>query len=86
MSEFGQVLFCVFYGPKRSRGLVYKGFIVLPKKEPFSWGTNAGNPERVRWTHFALPGSQSEYRFRGFSYVIREIASNKMIGLMTCFT
>ena len=36
--------------------LVNKGL----KKENFSCGTNAGNPERERWAHLACSGTQSE--------------------------
>ena len=36
----------------------------MAKKRTFTCGTNAGNPERVRWAHVACLGSQSECRIR----------------------
>jgi len=36
----------------------------MAKKRTFSYGTNAGNPERAKWAHLGRPGSQSERRIR----------------------
>ena len=36
----------------------------MAKKRTFSRGTNAGNPERVRWTLLSCWGSQSEHEIR----------------------
>ena len=48
----------------------------MAKRRPFTCGTNAGNPERVRWPHLACLGSQSKCRIclilptRRFSHII----------------
>ena len=34
------------------------------KKRTFTCGTNAGNPERVRWAHLSCLGNQSKFRIR----------------------
>ena len=53
-----------------------KDFLYGKKQNFFSWGTNAGNPERARWAHFARSGSQSEsgiyfiLPIRGFRSII----------------
>ena len=46
------------------RLLVNKGFITWSKKDFFSRGTTAGNPERARWPQFGRSSSQSEHRIR----------------------
>ena len=45
----------------------------MAKKRTFSYGTNAGNPERAKWAHLGRPGSQSERTIR-FIFSTRRLA------------
>ena len=51
----------------------------MAKKRTFTCGTNAGNPEWVRWAHVGFLGSQSECRIRlilptrRFSHIIETL-------------
>ena len=59
----------------------------MAKNRTFSYGTDAGIPERARKAHSARSGSQSEHRIRfilparGFSHIIKAKKNAPPVGL-----